>query len=33
MCKFISSDSIIGNFLIEAIEKDDFQHENITKAH
>lgn len=25
MCKFISSDSIIGNFLIEAIEKDDFQ--------
>lgn len=25
MCKFISSDSIIGNFVIESVEKDDFQ--------
>ncbi len=24
MCKFISSDSIIGNFVIESLEKDDF---------
>lgn len=25
MCKIISSDSIIGNFVIEALEKDDFK--------
>ena len=24
MCKFISSDTIIGNFVIESIEKNDF---------
>ena len=25
MCKFISSDSIIGNFVIESLEKNDFR--------
>lgn len=25
MCKLISSDSIIGNFVIESLEKNDFQ--------
>ena len=24
MCKFISSDSVIGNFVIESLEKNDF---------